>query len=111
MAPQVLEQLLRSLPEERESLRPYVERAEAYSNECGCSMGGAFLAGSLGLLILYSFLFNVIGRGGVLAAALWGTAFVFGASIAGKATGIAIARIRLALLIRRLRNRYQSGGA
>ena len=110
MATHVLDELLRSVPEERESLRPYLERAEAYSNECGCSMGGAFLAASLGLLILYCFLFNVIGRGHVLADALWGTTFVFSASIAGKATGVAIARIRLALLIRRLRNRYQMGG-
>ncbi len=105
-----LEGLLHSFPEERESLRPYVDRAKAYSNECGCSMGGAFLLGSLGLLILYCFLFNGFGRGNLLTDALWGTAFVFSAGIVGKLTGIGIARIRLALLYRHLVVKYQMKG-
>ncbi len=105
-----LERLLHSFPEERESLRPYVDRAKAYSNECGCSMGGAFMVGSLGLLILYGLLFNGFGRGNLLTDALWGTAFVFGAGIVGKLTGIGIARIRLAMLYRHLRIRYHMEG-
>ena len=47
-----IEQLLRSFPDDRESLQPYIERARVYSRECGCSLAAVFLAGSLGLLIV-----------------------------------------------------------
>jgi VIT1/CCC1 family predicted Fe2+/Mn2+ transporter len=105
-----LELLLYSFPEERQRLRPYVDRAEAYRNECGCSMGGAFLLGSLGLLILYAFLFEGFAGSNVLNGVLRASAFVFGAAVAGKLTGIGIARIRLALLYRQLRITYNVEG-
>lgn len=106
----ILERLLRSFPEERESLRPYVDRANSYSNECGCSMGGAFLAGSLALVILNGFFFNALGKANLTTDVVLGTAFVFGAGIVGKLTGIGIARIRLAMLYRHLRIRYRVEG-
>jgi hypothetical protein len=92
-------------------LRPYVERAAAYSNECGCGMGGAFLIGSIGVLFLYGFFFKGFGGDNLLTEALCGIAFVFTASIVGKLTGIGIARIRLALLYRHLRVKYELEGA
>lgn len=104
------EQLSRSFPEERESLRRYLERAKAYGNECGCSMGAAWLVGSLGLLIVYGVFFHGFGKGHLMAGAFWGTAFVFAASLAGKLTGIGLARIRLALLLRHLRIHYPVKG-
>jgi hypothetical protein len=106
-AENAIERLQRAFPEERESLRPYSERAKAYSNECGCAMGGAFLVGSLALLILYGFFFNRFGRAGLIAYVFLGTAFVFGAGMAGKLAGIGVARIRLAMLYRHLRVKYR----
>jgi hypothetical protein len=106
----VLEQLWRALPDEREKLRPYVEKAKSYRNECGCAMGGIFLIGALALLILDGLSFHGISGGGWLARALCGSAFVFGASILGKAIGIGVARMRLALVYRKVRIRYHIEG-
>jgi hypothetical protein len=100
-----LEQLLRSHPEERESLRPYVDRAKAYSNECGCSMGGAFLVASLGVLV-YGVLSGQLSRTDLAGTILEGAAFVFAAGIVGKLVGIGIARIRLQRMYRELTARY-----
>jgi hypothetical protein len=107
----LLEGLLHSFPEERETLLRHVDRAKAYKNECGCSMSGAFLVGSLGFLILYGFLFSALDGRHLVTNALWGTAFVFGAGIVGKLTGIGIARLRLALLYRHLRITYHVEGS
>lgn len=104
-----LEQLLHSIPEDRDTLRPYFERAKSYSNECGCSMSAAFLAVSFGLLILYGFVSDGFGGANLLTVVLASSAFVFTASVIGKLTGIGIARLRLALLYRRLSVKYQIG--
>lgn len=106
----ILAQLWRALPDEREKLGPYVEKAKSYRNECGCAMGGGFLIGSLVLLILYRVFFNAVSSGHWFTTTLRGTALVFGACILGKVTGIAIARIRLGLLYRELRIRYHTEG-
>jgi hypothetical protein len=104
----ILQRLWRALPEETDKLRPYVEKVKSYRNECGCAMGGVFLIGSLLLLVVDGLFFNGIIGGHWLTTALRGTAFAFGASIAGKATGIGVARIRLALMYRELRIRYDT---
>ncbi len=105
----VLDRLLRSLPDERHRLLPYVRRAEAYRTECGCRMGGVFLAAALGFCVFTLMLrgFPTAHLAGVL---LRGLALIFGAGIAGKLTGIALARLRLALLYRRLRLRFAPEG-
>jgi hypothetical protein len=73
-------------------------------------MGGAFVVGALGFLILYGFLFNGFAGRGLLTGTLWGTALIFTAGVAGKLTGIGIARLRLCLLYRYLRMKYQTKG-
>ncbi len=107
----IIERVLRSFPEERENLLQYVDRVKAYKNECGCSMSGAFLVGSFGLVILYGLLFNGFEGRYLITNALQGTAFVFGAGIAGKLTGIGVARVRLTLLYRHLHIKYQIQGS
>lgn len=106
----VIEQVLHSYPQERERLRPYIDRIKAFSNDCGCAMGAAFMVGALILLFAYGFLLNGFGGSHLLAGVLGGIAFVFCASIAGKLTGIGLARIRLGLLRRRLRIMYKLKG-
>jgi hypothetical protein len=102
----VLDRLLRSLPDEREQLRPYVDRAKALSNECGCAMGGAFMVAALVLVIGYEVVAGWAGPSNVLVRVLRDAAIVFGAGVAGKLTGIGIARVRLVWLYRELRVRY-----
>lgn len=104
----ILAELWNALPDERERLLPYIEKAKSYRNECGCTMGGAFAVGSIVLLILRGIFFSPSSGGHWIMAILQGTALFFGACILGKATGIGIARIRLGLLNRELRLRYHS---
>jgi hypothetical protein len=106
----LLERLWQALPNERDRLRPYVEKAKAYRNECGCVMGGVFFIGALALLVLDGLYFHEITDGGWVGATLRGAALVFGASLLGKAIGIGIARLRLALTYRELRTRYAIKG-
>ena len=107
----ILERLLAARPDRRDALRPYVRKVKALRNECGCAMSGAFLVGAIGLLIVhYLFLLDIV-RLSLLGEVLGGAAFVFGAGLIGKALGIAVARLRLALLYRGLRNRYRGEGA
>lgn len=106
----ILTGLWNALPDEREKLLPYIEKAKSYRNECGCTMGGAFAVGSIVLLILRGIFFSHSAHGHWIVALTQGTALVFGACILGKGTGIGIARIRLSLLNRELRLRYYSEG-
>jgi hypothetical protein len=103
-----LERLLRLFPDERVRLRPYVDRAKTFQNECGCAMSGFFMTGSLVALTLYGLLghrSSHLTRDVPVAVAL-----VFGAGVLGKVVGVVIARLRLTLLYRRLRVEYSSEG-
>ena len=106
----ILERLWQTLPDERENLRPYVEKAKSYRNECGCELGGVFLVGALAFLLFDIIFIHRISGGGWLAGTLHGSAFVLGTSILGKAIGIGVARMRLAMVYRGLRNRYRIVG-
>ena len=105
-----LERLLHSIPEERDTLRPYFERAKSYSTDCGCSMSAAFLAVSFGLLIIYGFVSDGFRGANLLTVVLASTGFVFTSGVVGKLTGIGIARLRLALMYRQLSAKYRSAG-
>jgi hypothetical protein len=107
-ADRTLEWLWRSLPEERESLHSYIDRAKAFRNDCGCAMGGVFAVCSLGALGLYGFFFHRSGH--LTTYVVVGAAIVLGASVVGKLSGIAIARMRLVLLYRELRMKYPVEG-
>jgi len=41
---ETLSRLWAEFPAERETLRPYVDRAKSYRNECGCAMGANSLS-------------------------------------------------------------------
>jgi hypothetical protein len=98
-------------PAEREALRSYVDRAKAYRNECGCAMGGTFVAATLVTLILYGFLFRQFTIEHWFLDAVVSAACLFGAAFLGKTTGIGLARFRLMLLGRELRLRYSVQGS
>lgn len=102
----VLDTLLRTLPDEREHLRPYIDRAKALSSECGCSMGGAFMVIALVLVVVHEVVSAGSAQAGVIGRLLRDGAIVFGAGITGKLTGLALARVRLVWLYRELRIRY-----
>jgi hypothetical protein len=88
---------------ERERLRRLAEKAEALRSACGCATAAAFLVGALALLGIYTLVFEGFDGVSVIGVLLRATAFVIGASVAGKLIGIATARARLAFLYRRLR--------
>ena len=104
----VLDRLLRSMPNEREQLRPYVDRAKALSSECGCSMGGALMVAALALVLGYEVTHDGSPQRGLVIRLLWDAAIVFAAGVAGKLIGLGIARVRLAWLYRELRVRYHA---
>ena len=106
----ILDHLWRTLPSERGALLPYVEKAKAYRNECGCSTGAGFFGASLVFLVVRGIFFHFAANGRWLSAVFGATLLVFGASILGKAFGIGVARIRLLLLYRDLQIRYRLSG-
>ena len=103
----VLDQLLRSRPDERERFLPYVQRAKALHGECGCSLGGAFALTALLALVVDRLRFGVVLQGGLIRSLLLGAALVFAAGLTGKLIGVGVARLRLALLYRHLRAQYE----
>jgi hypothetical protein len=105
-----LDQLWHTHPSEREELRPYVAKARAYRNECGCSMGAAFFSASVVILVIRSAVFHFAVNGRWFMAIVHAILFTLGAAISGKLVGIGVARIRLLLLYRDLRNRYRVRG-
>ncbi len=105
----ILEHLLRAHPEEHKRLQPYVHRAKIYYNECGCAMSGAFFVSAALLVPAIEVWRHGFFQGGP-ARLLSCAAFVLGAAIAGKFVGIAIARVRLALLYRDLRTQFALHG-
>lgn len=75
-------------------------RARAYARDCGCAMGGAFMLA--GLLVSAAWLAT---SGIGVARALLAGALILGATALGKATGLLIATVRLALLRRSIPRR------
>jgi hypothetical protein len=105
-----LEQLLRLHPEDQERLRPYVDRAKRYSNECGCSMGGAFLVAALVSVLAYDLRAGRLDGAGPVITILIQAMLVLVAGMLGKLVGVAVARIRLAVMYRELAVRHPVGG-
>jgi hypothetical protein len=83
---------------ERAALRA---RARTYDEDCGCAMGATFLI--LALILVPSYLATSGSSGWQTAVA--GVAVLVTAPIAGKLTGLMLARTRLALLRRSLASR------
>jgi uncharacterized integral membrane protein len=87
-----------ALPGEREALRPYIDRAKSYRNDCGCAVAGICVLLTLAILIF-------VGRGHrsfslqhALVDVALAIACLLVAAVAGKLVGVGLARIRLALL-------------
>jgi hypothetical protein len=79
-------------------------RASAYSRDCGCKMGALFLAGALLLVVVYFLWVGAVSfRTGVA-----GIVFIFVAAVSGKAAGLGLASLKLALLRRSVLQKLQS---
>jgi hypothetical protein len=107
---EILSRLWAEFPAERESLRPYADRAKSYRNDCGCAMGGKFTLAALAGLILYGFAYHGFRVEHWLLETAKAVGCLWGAALLGKLTGIGLARIRLARLGRELRSRYRMQG-
>ncbi len=103
-----LQAFLASLPEDSKDKTYYRDKIKAYSNECGCSMGASFLLGSVGVLAAYLCLAMNWHDFHLTKVLLLGLTFIIGSSICGKLIGIAIARVRLFMLFRSIRESRDS---
>jgi hypothetical protein len=88
--------LLAHLPADDPDRAALQARATTYSRDCGCTIGAAFLAGSLPLAFAY---FTLTG-GLSIRRGIAGLLFVLIASLSGKAAGLVLASLKLALLRR-----------
>jgi hypothetical protein len=93
-----VDELLARLPADDPDRAALQARATTYSQDCGCTMGVAFLAGSLLLALAY---FTSTGDFNARRA-IAGLLFVLGAALSGKAAGLVLASLKLALLRRSL---------
>jgi hypothetical protein len=86
--------LLARLPADDPDRAALQARTAAYGQECGCTMGAMFLAGSFPLALAYFVLTGGLSVGRSIAGIL----FLLVAALSGKAVGLALAKLRLALL-------------
>ena len=98
--------LLARLPADDPEWATLHSRAAAYSTDCGCTMGAAFLAAALLLAVAYFAFAGGLG----FRSGLTGLAFVLVAALAGKLAGLLLASLKLALLRRSLSRRLRSEG-
>jgi len=96
-----IEALLENLPEDDAEKAVLTARARVYAQECGCAMGGSFLAAALAMTLIYV----VITRDLSVRTCIASIALIFVASVLGKVTGIWLAWVKLVLLRRSLARR------
>ena len=102
---ELVDELLARLPGDDPERREAQARAGAYSRDCGCGLGGAFLGGAVLLVAGY-----VAATGDLGARTLLGSVLaLFLAASLGKLTGILVASVRLALLHRSLARHLRRG--
>jgi hypothetical protein len=98
-----IDRLLAKVPPDDPAKAMFQARARAYSRECGCKLGGIFLAVSWVLGLAY---FAARGELG-LRTGIASFIFAVFASVLGKLTGLLLASVRLALLRRSLSKNLQ----
>jgi hypothetical protein len=102
-----LERLLTCFPQDRNEIRSHIRKAKKLKRDCGCSMGAAFLVGSTFIFaVITAFVSSRLDRLSFAKYLLYGAIAVLTSTIVGKVTGIAIARIRLALLYKHLLSKH-----
>jgi hypothetical protein len=100
-----LNRLIELFPDDREQLVAVANRAARLSQACGCTEGAIAMTIALAIAGLY-YLWAGRSGGGVRISALWALPFVLAASGIGKLIGIGVARLRLAVIYRRVYAKY-----
>ena len=98
-----IDALLARLPADDPERAALYARAVAYSTDCGCALGAAFLAGAFVLASIYLAVTGI----DLLTCGI-ALAFVFVATAVGKLTGLLVASLKLALLRRSLSRRLRT---
>jgi hypothetical protein len=96
--------LARRLPDEDPRRAQARARIAALAGECGCTLGGVFLAVAAVLAVAYFAAGGRVAAGPVLLA----LGLVLAASLLGKLVGLGVARLRLLALRRSLSRRIAS---
>jgi hypothetical protein len=105
MSARAVERLLAELPAGDPERAALQARANRYAGECGCKAGSVAMALAL---VLTPAVIAVRGEFGLLTLVV-GVGAVFAAAVAGKAAGLLLARVRLALLRVSLARRVERG--
>ena len=95
--------LIARIPADDPAHRRARDRARSYAQDCGCSMGGIFMAAAIAVAVLQW----IVSPGLEPVRALYALGFVMAAAVAGKAAGLTLARLRLSLLQRSLASEWQ----
>ena len=86
----------------------YLGKFNNYNNECGCSMGGVFSIVTLIGYVVFSFFFlELYSINAILKHVLSGFIITIIAGIVGKLIGIGIAKIKIIMLYRGLKQYHQ----
>jgi hypothetical protein len=94
---------------DRQRLLPFIDQARKLRAECGCAMSGAFFMAALAAgIAIVTFCREQFAAHWLSAIAAFIAALLLSAGI-GKALGLGIARIRLALLYSHLRRDFTLG--
>lgn len=81
----------------------FISKIKVYKNECGCKLGGIFAISAIILCILYFLLFfNPVSVFAGIKMILWSAMAIVAAGLVGKGLGIALARIKLMVLYRKV---------
>lgn len=99
-------QILRAYPEREDEIMRDSTRIKKLSTECGCSLGAWFMLAAFGFLSVHTVFFYTPQFPGIVLDLAVGLLIVFAAGILGKATGIGLAKWRLAALIKKLHANY-----
>jgi hypothetical protein len=103
---QSINRLIELFPDDRDQLVAAADRAARLSHDCGCTQGAIAMTIAIALAAAYYAWPGQRASGAMRISALWALPFVITAAGLGKLIGIGVARLRLALIYRRLYAKY-----
>jgi len=101
-----INRLIELFPDDREQLVAAADRAARLSHACGCAEGAIAMTIAMILAAAYYAWPGRGASGAMRVSVLWAIPFILTAAALGKLIGIGVAKLRLALIYRRLYAKY-----
>lgn len=102
-----ISRLIELFPDDQETLIAAGDRIARLSRACGCAEGGIAVLVATGLVAVYWLWPGCCASNAHRVRLVWAVPFVLVAAGVGKLAGIAVAKLRLRLIYRRLSTKYQ----